>query len=56
MAWISAISPTATIIKVMNCGLAKKFVDLYDPEALIKQYRLDPEQICEDIMKNLKSD
>lgn len=41
-------------IKVMNFGLKKKFVDRYDPEELLKEYRLQPEQIAVDIENALK--
>lgn len=44
-----ALSP----MKVMNCGLKKEFVDRYDPEELLQKYRLTPEQLAEDIKKNI---
>ena len=40
-------------MKVMNYGLEKKFVDRYNPNDLEKEYRLMPEQILEDILKEI---
>lgn len=40
-------------MKVMNCGLKKEFRDRYDVDELLTEYRLQPEQIAEDIKKNL---
>ena len=41
-------------MKVMNRGLRKKFVDRYDIDKLLSEYRLNPEQIAEDIKENLR--
>lgn len=41
-------------MKVLNRGLLKKFVDRYDTDKLLSEYRLVPEQIAEDIRKNLE--
>lgn len=40
-------------MKVLNRGLAKKFVDRYETDVLLKEYRLLPEQLAEDVLKNL---
>ena len=40
-------------MKVMTLGLKKEFVDRYDAEKLLAKYRLQAEQIAEDIRKNL---
>lgn len=40
-------------MKVLNCGLRKKFVDRYDIDKLLEEYRLMPAQIARDILGQL---
>ena len=39
-------------MKVKNYGLKKKFIDRYDVNDILKENRLTPEQIVEDIKNN----
>ena len=36
-------------VKVLNYGLKKEFLDIYNPEEIVKANRLTPEQIAEDV-------
>ena len=40
-------------MKVKNYGLKKKFIDRYDVNDILKENRLTPEQIVEDIKNNI---
>lgn len=40
----------ASEIKVYNYGLKKEFVDRYSVEELLKENRITPELICEDVL------
>lgn len=42
-------------MKVKNYGLEKKFYDRYNPETLLEQLGITPEQIVSDIKKLLNS-
>lgn len=39
-----------TDIKVYNYGLKKEFIDRYDVNEILKENRIDPELICQDIL------
>ena len=38
-----------SVVKVLNYGLKKEFLDRYNPEEIVKANRLTPEQIAEDV-------
>lgn len=40
-------------MKVKNYGLKKTFIDRYDVNDILKENRLTPEQIVEDIKNNI---
>lgn len=42
------------LMKVMTRGLRKKFVDRYDVDKLLEEYRLTPEQLATDIKSALQ--
>jgi 1-deoxy-D-xylulose-5-phosphate synthase len=41
----------STDVKVLNYGLKKEFLDRYDVDAVLKDNRLTPQLIVEDIAK-----
>lgn len=42
-------------MKVKNYGLEKKFYDRYNPDELLKQLGITPEQITSDVKKILNN-
>ena len=42
----------ASDMKVLNYGLKKEFLDRYDVKEVLKENRLTPEQILEDVLEN----
>ncbi len=41
-------------MKVLNYGVAKSFPDRYDPAELLKENRMTPAQIAEDVLNVLQ--